>query len=276
MKKMTILLMIFLVCIVLFIGCSPSSNSDQWEISERYISLKTQNNGVLIRVTRDGTWSDNYATYLNFYDIDNNNSDSINQHLCLHYNAYSWENNKATFFYPFVENGKRYRIRLRHYSYSGQQLDEYVNFTAAGGVGENPKFALLKQIQFEPAYDSSSKRFSVNLNSTDSILSELVRSLEINDNVFLNNVSLMIQIYQRQYQGSGSKLYGELYFSSSGVPRARSYEIPKDDGFDDVQNTPDLDKCFLDIRLTMDLITKGISVQNQLSTHIEGHEFSTR
>ena len=173
MNKISILLMFFLVCIVLFIGCSPSSNSDQWEISERYISLKTQNNGVLIKVTRDGNWSDNSAAYLNFYDIANN-SESINQHLCLHYNDYFWQNNEATILYPFVESGKRYRVRLRYYSYSGRQLDEMLNFTTTGGVGENPKRALFNQIQLEPIYDSSSKQFSVNLNTTDSILSELV------------------------------------------------------------------------------------------------------
>ena len=215
-----------------------------------------------------------FSLYL--YKINDNSSDDISQTLGIHANNSNWQDNKVTILYPFTEIGKRYLIRL-YASSNGGQIEEYVSIVATGGIGENPKLTLLNQIEFEPIYDSSSKHFSVNLNTTESILSELVGSVEINDSICINNVSLGIYIYQHRYQGSGAKSYGGLYFSSSSVPEARSYEIPKDDMFDDVQNTPHPNKFYLSILISMnDLITNGVSVQNQISKTIEGYDFSIR
>ena len=284
MKKTIITLIVIFTFIVLFAGC-PSQVSDDPETtpggvydnsSANHISLKAQDDGILITVTRDENWSDTYTTYLYLYKINDNSSDDISQTLGIHANNSNWQDNKVTILYPFTEIGKRYLIRL-YTSSNGGQIEEYVSIVATGGIGENPKLTLLNQIEFEPIYDSSSKHFSVNLNTTERILSELVGSVEINDSICINNVSLRIDIYQHRYQGSGAKSYGGLYFSSSSVPEARSYEIPKDDRFDDVQNTPHPNKFYLSISISMeDLITNGVSVQNRISKTIEGYDFSMR
>ena len=72
MKKTIITLIVIFTFIVLFAGC-PSQVSDDPETtpggvydnsSANHISLKAQDDGILITVTRDENWSDTYTTYL--------------------------------------------------------------------------------------------------------------------------------------------------------------------------------------------------------------------
>ena len=270
MKKTIYSMFLLLIFTALFTGC-PTPVSPEAD----HISLKAQGDGILITVTKENNWSLYYAVYLFIYEINNSSSDPIRQSICLHAENYIWQNNKATFLYPFTEKEKRYGVTL-HGNVGGNTIEEFVDIVAAGGIGENPKVALLRQIRFEPKYDLSNEQYSVKLNATESVLSELVSNQDINNEFSLNtelSAGLSLAIYDRRYTRSGYDCYGSLYFDSSNVPRPQTYEFNKNAGFYYYEHTNPI-QCFLRIHIPIKLLWNEGWVQIECDTSIEGNDFS--
>lgn len=133
--------------------------------SNKNISLKSQENGILITLTKEDDWD-----VSNLWIINSEDDVEINVGL----SHIKWVDNKAQILYPFSEKGKKYTFQL-----SGNNIYQQCAIQATGGNGYpfNNSFQELKLIS---SYNSENNTFFVTLNTEPQKFSDFVSCI-LND-----------------------------------------------------------------------------------------------
>lgn len=207
MKKISILLMFFLVFCFLFTGCpspltvdpettpdeTPDNTPEEASVitsSAKNISLTAQDDGILITLTKEDDFP---YTYVSIRDVEKGiGVNVVNE---------KWVNNKAEILYPFSESGKvsRFNLVLSNNVRSDSQT---VEITATGGIG-SPITSLFEEIKLTPSYNSTDDSFGVTVNTTAETISDFFSNSVNSDNRFTSK-----RIYVQFYLGSPGRTFG--------------------------------------------------------------------